>query len=638
MLRTGQELFAGSVIKHSLNFVGPHRIPFSVPLSHRSPAFALSLFCPLRYINVNSCRTSYARFESSRREPTRSHMDVQTDFLVIGTGIAGLSFALQAAQLGSVAVVTKRKKDDTNTNRAQGGIAAVLDQVDDFALHVNDTLVAGAGLCHEDVVAHIVREGPRIVRQLVDWGVQFTLTSQGTLALGREGGHSHNRIVHAHDLTGAEIERALLAAIQQCPDVTIFENHVAVDLITEHHLPGRRPARHVTCWGAYVFSAEENRVSRFLARRTVLATGGTGQAWRHTTNPDIATGDGIAMAYRAGARVGNLEFMQFHPTTLYHPHERSFLISEAVRGHGAVLINDRGERFMDSVHPMKSLAPRDIVARAIDREMKTTGKPCVYLDITHVDPDSVKDRFPNIYNKCLSLGIDMTRQPIPVVPAAHYMCGGVVVDITSRTDILNLYACGEVALSGLHGANRLASNSLLEAVVMANGAIEDIKQSGLARAPLPEIPAWDDSDVFDVEEWILLRHDIEEIRDLMWDYVGIVRSDVRLRRAHHRLELIWKEVEEFYRRAKVNAELIELRNMACVAALVVRCAMERKESRGLHFNTDHPVSDERFHHDTLLRARPIRRRKSMPPPHSINGKISEYHEIPGVSTPLRGEF
>jgi L-aspartate oxidase len=566
-------------------------------------------------------------------------MDVQTDFLVIGTGIAGLSFALQAAKLGSVAIVTKRRKDDTNTNRAQGGIATVLDAVDNFDLHVEDTLVAGAGLCHRDVVEHIVREGPHIVRQLVEWGVEFTRTPEGEYALGREGGHSHSRIVHAHDLTGAEIERALLDAVQRDPNVRIFEDHVAVDLITEHHLPQARPGRHVTCWGAYVLSVHEERVYRFLARKTALATGGAGQAWRHTTNPDIATGDGIAMAYRAGARVGNLEFMQFHPTTLYHAHERSFLISEAVRGHGAVLINDKGEHFMDSVHPMKSLAPRDIVARAIDREMKTTGKPCVFLDITHKSPEDIRARFPNIHQKCLSLGIDITKEPIPVVPAAHYMCGGVVADTSSRTDITNLYACGEVAMSGLHGANRLASNSLLEAVVMSNGAINDILQSGFRAVTLPDIPAWDDSEVFDVEEWILLRHDLDEIRDLMWDYVGIVRSDVRLRRAHHRLELIWREVEEFYRRAKVTADLIELRNMACLAALVVRCAMSRNESRGLHFTTDYPErDDQRFKRDTILRARRRRKMPLDPPRRSITGKISEHHAIPGTSDTIHQDF
>ena len=557
-------------------------------------------------------------------------MSVTSDFLVIGTGIAGLSFALRAAEYGTVVIVTKRRKDDTNTNRAQGGIAAALDAMDASDLHRIDTLTAGAGLCHEDVVDITVREGPAIVRQLIEWGVRFTQDDSGNLSLGREGGHSRNRIVHATDLTGAEIERALLAAVEAHPRARIYENHAAVDLITEHHLPGAQPSRRSTCWGAYVLDSKAGRVHRFLARTTVLATGGAGQIWRHTTNPDIATGDGIAMAYRAGARVGNLEFMQFHPTTLYHPRERSFLISEAVRGHGAILVNEAGERFMEGVHPLKDLAPRDIVARAIDRELKTTGRPCVYLDITAKDADEVRHRFPNIYEKCLSLGIDITTQPIPVVPAAHYMCGGVLADTEARTDIRNLYAVGEAGLTGLHGANRLASNSLLEAVVFANRAVDDAVRSIPGASPIPAVPKWDDTDTFNVDEWILLKHDRDEMRDLMWDYVGIVRSDVRLRRAHHRMELIWTEVEEFYRRTRVNADLIELRNMTCTAALVVRCAMARKESRGLHYTTDYPDPDDAFRHDTIIRAR-RRRRKSGGEMPKINGKLQNLHEIPGPS-------
>lgn len=565
-------------------------------------------------------------------------MDRESDFLVIGTGIAGLSFALQAAEVGTVTVITKRRMDDTNTNRAQGGIAAVLDSLDDFEMHVADTLAAGAGLCREDVVRFVVRRGPEIVRQLADWGVQFTRDGQGKLELGREGGHSRSRIVHATDLTGAEIERALLRAAQGHRNVELLENHVAVDLITEHHLPGVRPGRRITCWGAYVFDVQAERVYRFLARKTCLATGGAGRVWRHSTNPDIATGDGIAMAYRAGARVGNLEFMQFHPTTLYHPDERSFLISEAVRGHGGILINEAGKRFMEGEHPLKDLAPRDIVARAIDREMKTSGRPCVYLDVTHLDPGELRTRFPNINQKCLSVGIDMTRQPIPVVPAAHYMCGGVLADLRGRTDIANLYACGEAALTGLHGANRLASNSLLEAVVFANEAISDIRSRRWSAAKLPSVPPWDDSDTFDVEEWILMEHDLSEVRDLMWDYVGIVRSDVRLRRANHRLELIWSEVEEFYRRTRVTADLIELRNTACVAALVVRSAAERMESRGLHYTTDHPERDDKhLLHDTILRVRHRRRGRSQPA-RAINGKLPEHHDITGPSYRPRREF
>ena len=564
-------------------------------------------------------------------------MDIDSDFLVIGTGIAGLSFALQAANHGTVALVTKRRMDDTNTNRAQGGIAAVLDGTDDVRRHVEDTLVAGAGLCHTDSVELIVSEGPAVVRQLMDWGVQFTRDGSGKLALGREGGHSLNRIVHAADLTGAEIERALLAAVTAHPNVLLFENHVAIDLITEHHLPGKRPGRRPTCWGAYVLDVKGGHVQRFRAGTTVLSTGGCGQIWRHTTNPDVATGDGVAMAYRAGARVGNLEFMQFHPTTLYHPNERSFLISEAVRGFGAVLVNAEGRHFMDDVHPMKSLAPRDIVARAIDRELKTSGAECVYLDITHRKPHEVRERFPNIHEKCLSLGIDITKQPIPVVPAAHYMCGGVITDINARTDIHNLYACGEVAMTGVHGANRLASNSLLEAVVFANRAYQNAIRDRRRSQHLPEVPPWDDSDTFGVEEWILMKHDLDEIRTLMWDYVGIVRSDVRLGRANRRLELIWSEVEEFYRRARVTQDLINLRNIASVAALVVRCALQRKESRGLHYTTDYPEHNEQMcgegscPYDTVLRARRRRLKASVPPPPAIEGKLTERHEIPGPS-------
>ena len=564
-------------------------------------------------------------------------MDIDSDFLVIGTGIAGLSFALQAADHGTVTLVTKRRMDDTNTNRAQGGIAAVVDEADDFRKHIDDTLTAGAGLCHTDSVELIVTEGPKVVRRLMDWGVQFTRDGSGKLALGREGGHTKHRIVHAADLTGAEIERALLAAVTQHPNILLFEDHVAVDLITEHHLPGKRMGKQPTCWGAYVLDVKSEHVTRFRARTTVLCTGGCGQVWRHTTNPEVATGDGVAMAYRAGARIGNLEFMQFHPTTLYHPHERSFLISEAVRGFGAVLINTDGEHFMDSVHPMKSLAPRDIVARAIDRELKTSGAECVYLDITHKKPDEIRNRFPNIYEKCLSLGIDMTTTPIPVVPAAHYMCGGVLTDINARTDIRNLYACGEVGLTGVHGANRLASNSLLEAVVFANRAFENAVEDQKKHAALPDVPPWNDSDTFSVEEWILMKHDLDEIRNLMWDYVGIVRSDVRLGRANRRLELIWSEVEEFYRRTRVTQDLINLRNIASVAALVVRCAMQRKESRGLHYTTDYPERNEQMcgdgvcPYDTVLRARRQRRKPSVPPPPAIGGKLSRHHDIPGPS-------
>ncbi len=565
-------------------------------------------------------------------------MGMRTDFLVIGTGIAGLSFALQAARHGSVAVVTKRRKDDTNTNRAQGGIAAALSSLDGPENHLSDTLTTGAGLCNPAAVELVTREGPAIVRQLVDWGVRFTHDEHGELALGREGGHSHSRIVHAHDLTGAEIERALLEAVERHPDVVLLENHAAIDLITEHHLPGVRPGRRVTCWGAYVLNVPDGCVTPFQARTTVLATGGAGQIWRHTTNPEIATGDGVAMAYRAGARVANLEFMQFHPTMLHDPNGAPWLISEAMRGFGGILINDDGRRIMADEHELADLAPRDIVARAIDRELKRSGHQCVYLDVTHKPAQEIVERFPAIHATCLERGIDITAQPIPVVPAAHYMCGGVLTDLDARTDIRNLYACGEVTCSGVHGANRLASNSLLEAVVFANRAAEAALRDRRRRVEMPDVPEWDDSDTFDVEEWVLMRHDCEEIRDLMWDYVGIVRSDVRLRRANHRLELIWTEIEEFYRRAHVTEELIELRNMVSVGALVVRCALERRESRGLHWTTDHPdVDDEQFGRDTALRARRRRRGRSRPDLPRVGGKLPEHHEIPGPSHSANGQ-
>ncbi|RKY64747.1 MAG: L-aspartate oxidase [Candidatus Latescibacterota bacterium] len=540
-------------------------------------------------------------------------MEVRADYLVLGSGIAGLSFALKAAEHGRVLVVTKKERAESNTNYAQGGIAAVLSPDDSFELHVEDTLKAGAGLCHRDAVELVVREGPRMVRELMEWGVEFTKRRVGDreeLALGREGGHSRDRIVYASDLTGREIERALLERVKEHGNIEVLENHIAIDLITEHHVFGVKgvPKGHITCWGAYVLDTKSGLVKKLLAKVVLLATGGTGRVYLHTTNPKIATGDGIAMVYRAGGKVGNLEFMQFHPTALYRPDadpdEPAFLISEAVRGYGGVLVNRKGEAFMEKYHPMGSLAPRDIVARAIDQEIKRSGEPCVYLDVTHKDPDETRARFPNIYSRCLDVGIDMTEEPIPVVPAAHYMCGGVVTDLWGRTSIRNLYATGEVALTGVHGANRLASNSLLEALVFSDRAFRD----SLARArepdDFPEVPDWSEENVFNAEEWVLLSHDREEIRRLMWDYVGIVRSNYRLQRALRRIRLIAKEVEEFYRRTKVTVDLIELRNLAQVAELIVRCALARKESRGLHYNTDYPEPNPRYQRDTVLQKRP----------------------------------
>jgi L-aspartate oxidase len=542
-----------------------------------------------------------------------SFLEETVDFLVIGSGIAGLSFALRAAKHGRVAVVTKKERAESNTNYAQGGIAAVLSENDSFELHIRDTLQAGAGLCHPNAVEIMVREGPECVRELEEWGVQFTKqrTEKGEFyELGREGGHSRNRIVHAQDLTGREVERALVTAVREHPNVSVHEDHVAIDLITEHHLGREAEARaeRIHCYGAYVLDVREGIVKKFLAPVTLLATGGCGQIYRHTTNPEIATGDGVAMAYRAGAAIANMEFMQFHPTAFYTPTGTPFLISEAVRGFGGVLRTRDGHEFMSRYHPMGSLAPRDVVARAIDAELKRRGEECVYLDVTHLPAEKVKERFPNIYESCLRYGIDMTKEPVPVVPAAHYSCGGVVTDLRGRTTIAGLYACGEVACTGVHGANRLASNSLLEAVAFSKRAYHDAAQSlRRTRRLLPEIPAWDDTGTFNSEEWVLISHDRQEIQSLMWDYVGIVRSRLRLQRARRRIGLIRREVEDFYRRTRVTEGLLELRNMAQVASLVVDCALYRKESRGLHYNTDYPTrDDEHWLRDTIL----VRSRRS----------------------------
>ncbi len=528
----------------------------------------------------------------------------QTDFLVIGSGIAGLSFALKAADYGSVAIITKKEKAESNTNYAQGGIAAVVDQHDSFDSHVADTLAAGAGLCHRDAVEMMVHEGPAAIEELVSWGAEFSRDTSG-LVLGREGGHSRSRIVHAKDRTGREVERALLEAIKSHPDITTYEDHLAIDLLTEHQL-GRDAELRATkkhCWGAYALDVPGGKVKTFLAKVTVLCTGGCGQVYAHTTNPDIATGDGIAMAYRAGALLANLEFMQFHPTTLYHPAARSFLISEAVRGFGGILRTRDGEAFMERYHPMKDLAPRDIVARAIDAELKRRGEECVYLDLTHLPAEAIRERFPYIYERCLEYKIDMTAEPIPVVPAAHYMCGGVATDLFARTSIIGLYACGETACTGVHGANRLASNSLLEAVVFARRAWENARDfiSEQQRFRFPPLPDWNDEGTFDHEEWVLISHDWEEIRSLMWDYVGIVRSGLRLDRALRRIHLIAEEIEDFYKRATVTEGLVELRNLATVALLIIRAARHRRESRGLHYTTDYPKSDDRrWQEDTLI--------------------------------------
>jgi len=524
----------------------------------------------------------------------------KVDFLIIGSGIAGLSFALKVAELGRVAIITKKGDCESSTNYAQGGIASVLGNDDSPERHVSDTLAAGDGICHEDVVRMVVEEGPGMIEQLVTWGCRFNRESDGTLSLGREGGHTRDRIVHTDDLTGREIERALIERVKEHENITFLNNHIAVDLLTEHNVGVIRKHRSFNCFGAYVLDVENARIETFMAGITLLATGGTGQVYLHTTNPEIATGDGVAMAFRAGASVGNMEFMQFHPTTLNLPDGGSFLISEAVRGYGGILVTESGKRLMES-HPMKDLAPRDIVARTIDHYLKSSGQEHVYLDITGFDPGATRARFPHIHETCLRYGIDITREPIPVVPSAHYMCGGVVTDSWGRTTISNLFAAGETACTGLHGANRLASNSLLEAVVMADRAAAAVRKERQKPQDLPEVPDWNDRGTFDPEEWVIISHDRENIRRLMWDLVGIVRSDFRLRRAMSRIALIREEVEEYYRRTRLSLELIELRNLAVSAWLIVVCARHRKESRGLHYNTDYPGRDDLlWKHDTVI--------------------------------------
>jgi L-aspartate oxidase len=528
------------------------------------------------------------------------------DFLIIGSGIAGLSLAIHASRHGSVVMVTKKTDSDTGTNHAQGGIACVLDPSDSFESHIRDTLVAGAGLCDESAVRTLVHEGPERVKELLNWGVEFSRSRKSeawdNLDLGREGGHSCNRIVHAHDLTGQELEAALLRKVKSLRNVFLYENLCAVELITNHQVDPHAGAPG-QCYGVYILDTTRRRIFPITAKITILATGGAGKVYRHTTNPGIATGDGVAMAYRAGARIANMEFIQFHPTMLYHEKANSFLISEAVRGHGAVLKNSRGEPFMDKVHRLKSLAPRDIVARAIDAEMKRTSEPCVYLDIRHIAAAEIRKRFPNIFARCKEIGIDMSRDLIPVVPAAHYLCGGIQVDINGNSSIANLYACGEVSCTGIHGANRLASNSLLEAIVFSYRSVNDavIKLRHLPALSPAKVPDWDDSGTHDTEEWILLSHNLSEIQSVMWDYVGIVRSNVRLQRARRRIDLLEKEIEDYYRRTKITPRLLELRNVVTTARLIVASAIRRRESRGLHYTTDYPrQNDHVWKRDTVL--------------------------------------
>ncbi|WP_321491934.1 L-aspartate oxidase [uncultured Desulfobacter sp.] len=524
---------------------------------------------------------------------------IETDFLVIGSGVAGLSYALKVAQFGRVAIITKKKIYKTNTALAQGGVACVISKTDSFEKHVADTLASGDGLCNEEVVRMVVENGPERIRELVDLGARFNLDGDDKygFSLGREGGHSENRIVHARDLTGKEIEDVLVKNVENHENITILENHIAVNLITYSTSirSGLVRTQHENiCCGAYVLDNDTGKVETVAAKVTLLATGGGSKVYLYTSNPDIATGDGIAMAYRAGATVANMEFVQFHPTCLFHPEAKNFLISEAVRGEGAHLIDAQGNRFMGKYSPDLELACRDVVARAIDNELKKTGADSVFLDITHMDADFLRNRFPNIHSKCLEYGIDITKQPIPVVPAAHYMCGGVATDLNGRSDIQCLYAVGETACTGLHGANRLASNSLLEAVVYADKAakssVKEFEQ--VCKKSTIELDPWDETNTLDSDEAIMVTHNWEEIRRLMWNYVGIVRSDKRLHRAQRRIEMIQHEIEEYYWDFKITADLIELRNLATVAELIIKSALMRKESRGLHYNLWYPDKDD----------------------------------------------
>jgi L-aspartate oxidase len=537
---------------------------------------------------------------------------MQTDFLVIGSGIAGLTFALKAAQRfpdKKVLVITKTQADETNTKYAQGGIAGVWDfEKDSFDKHIEDTLISGDGLCNKQVVEIVVKEGVDRIQELIDWGARFDKESDGDYKLGKEGGHSEFRILHHKDITGREMERAMLEAAQNQPNIQIVKHCYVVDLLTQHHLGYlvTKSTPHIECYGVYVLNLKTNQIEKILANITVLASGGNGQVYRSTTNPGIATGDGIAMVYRAKGRIENMEFIQFHPTALYEPGVtgQSFLISEAVRGDGGILRNKNGEAFMERYDPRKDLAPRDIVARAIDSEMKITGTEHVYLDVTHIPTDKFIEHFPNIYEKCRSIGIDVATQYIPVAPAAHYSCGGIKTDEWGRTSIKNLYAAGECASTGLHGANRLASNSLLEAMVFAHrsfvDAAEKIKSTevsssspsiggGEGEASREEaIPDWKATGTTQPKEMILITQSLKELQQVMSDYVGIVRTNIRLERAAKRLDLLWEETESLYQTTALSPQLCELRNMITVGYLIVKCAQFRKESRGLHFNTDYP--------------------------------------------------
>ena len=523
------------------------------------------------------------------------------DILVIGSGLAGQSAALRLAETRKVGLISKRSLEDSASGWAQGGIAAVLDSQDSIEAHIQDTITAGAFLNDPVATRFVIENGRRAIEWLIDQGVPFTRDESG-YHLTREGGHSARRVIHVADTTGLAVQETLTKKVREHPNIKVLERHIAIDLITGEKL-GLADNR---CYGAYALDSDTGDVLTIGAQSTLIATGGAGKVYLYTTNPDTSTGDGIAMAWRAGCRISNMEFIQFHPTCLYHPQAKSFLISEAVRGEGGLLCLPDGTRFMPDHDARGELAPRDVVARAIDFEMKKRGLDCVYLDISHKPASFLKEHFPNILARCLELGIDITRQPIPVVPAAHYTCGGIVTDLNARTSIPGLYAAGEASCTGLHGANRLASNSLLECIVFSEAASNDILAQPLSATPAQALPEWDESRVSDPDEEIVISHNWDELRRFMWDYVGIVRTTKRLQRAQHRIRLLEREINEFYSNFRVSHDLIELRNLVLTADLIVQCALKRKESRGLHFSRDYPELLEKAS-NSMLKKRPPRR-------------------------------
>ncbi|WP_417548928.1 L-aspartate oxidase [Methylophaga sp.] len=526
------------------------------------------------------------------------------DLLIIGSGTAGLTLALKMADQARVAVLSKSQLEEGASLYAQGGISVVLDKADSLQSHIDDTLRAGGGLCDEEVVRFTVEHARESIEWLIEQGVSFTrddMTTE-TYHLTQEGGHSHRRVIHSADATGRAVETTLLDKAKAHPNISLFPYHIGIDLITTHkHLATQEN----TCLGCYVLDIKKDQPKTFLAPVTVLATGGAGKVYLYTSNPDVSTGDGIAMGWRAGCRIANMEFIQFHPTCLFHPKAKSFLISEALRGEGATLKLADGTRFMPAFHPQAELAPRDIVARAIDHEMKRLGQDCVYLDITHQSKEFITSHFPTIYKRCLKFGVDMAKEPIPVVPAAHYTCGGIMTDMRGRTDIDGLYAIGETAHTGLHGANRMASNSLLECLVFANAAANDIKKRPKTALPA-DIPHWDESRVHPAKEAVAISHNWDELRRFMWDYVGIVRSTQRLNRARLRLSLLQQEIDEFYSQHHISNDLLELRNLADVAELIIESALQRKESRGLHYTLDYPeMSDNAASNSIIAGKKPV---------------------------------